>query len=290
MRVSSASSFQPNPLVAARREILGLKGLRARLSSDDISSFVTRDTDRLAIRSMDRQLASLVHLSNVAEAAAGRTPEGYAAARRNLETLTAEVAESVTAEGAQDPALGAFLGGMQRRFQALSEVCRVCEEAGSPNAVAGLALADRADGCANALAEAAQIVEASNYAPADAMPVVVAAHQEASAARAVARWLRSYEHIAGRAQVSFATFVGDMDGLTGGTAVTPEGQAENLEAFGYALAAVRGTAAVAGRPPISHGLVRGRSLPDSESPSECSASRNGWRVSNTFSVLSGWQI
>jgi hypothetical protein len=244
VRVASPNSHQPNPLVSARRDILGLKGLRARLSSDEVTSFAARDVDRFAIRSMDRQLASLVHLSNVAEAAAGRTPEGYAAARRNLETLAEEVGHSITTEGAQDPALGAFLGGLYRRFQALGEICRVCEEAGSPNVISGTALADRADGCAVALTQTAQQVEGSNYAPADAMPVVVAVHQEAAAARALARWLRSYEIIAGRAQVSFPVFVMEMDAITGGPNVPPDGQAEILEAVGYALSALRGAAAV----------------------------------------------
>lgn len=244
VRVASPNSHRPNPLVAARRDILGLKGLRARLSSEEVASFATRDADRFAIRAMDRQLASLVHLSNVAEAAAGRTPEGYAAARRNLETLAEEVARSIATEGAQDRSLGAFLGGLHSRFQSLAEICRVCEEAGSPNAISGAALADRSDGCAVALTETAQQVEASNYAPADAMPVVVAVHQEAAAARALARWLRSYETIAGRAQVSFPAFVMEMEAITGGPNIPPDGQAEILEAVGYALAALRGAVAV----------------------------------------------
>lgn len=243
VRAPLQQTYVPNPLVAYRREILGLKGLKARLSSEDVTSFATRDADKLMVRFMDRHLTSLVHLSNVAEAAVSRTAGGYAAARRNLEVLSEDVAQSVATEGTQDPALGAFLGALHQRFQSLTEICRVCEEAGSPNGISGGALAERAEATAYTLAEAAQRVEASNYAPADAMPAVVAIHQEAASARSLARWLRAYDQITGRSQVPFPAFVGDLDALTGGAALPPEGQADLLEAMGFVLSAARGAAA-----------------------------------------------
>lgn len=242
VRAPVQQTHQPNPLVMYRREILGLKGLKARLSSEDVTSFATREADKLAIRFMDRHLTSLVHLSNVAEAAASRTAEGYAAAQRNLQLLSEEVAQSITTEGAQDPALGWFLGALQQRYRCLSEVCRLCEEAGSPNPISGAALADRADAVAAALTETAQRVEASNYAPADSMPVVVAVHQEAAATRALGRWLRAYDQITNRAHVPFPAFVADVDPLTCGGSLPPESQAELLEAVGFVLNAARGAA------------------------------------------------
>jgi hypothetical protein len=244
VRVPVQQSHQPNPLVAYRREILGLKGLKARLSSENVTSFATRDADKVAIRYMDRHLSSLVHLSNVAEAAAWRTPEGYAAARKNLETLAAEVAWSVATEGAQDPALGAFLGALQQRYGALAEICRICEEAGSGNAISGAALASRAEATAAALSATAHRVEASNYAPADTMPVVVAVHQESASARALARWLRAYEYITGHSQAPFPAFVADVDPLTGGGSLSPESQAELLDAVAFVLSAARGSTGV----------------------------------------------
>lgn len=240
VRAPVQQSSQPNPLVAYRREILGLKGLKARLSSEDVASFASRDADKVTIRSMDRHLSSLVHLSNVAEAAASRTGDGYAAARRNLEVLSEDVAQSITTEGAQDPALGAFLYALHQRFQALIEICRICEEAGSPNPISGAALADRAEATAATLNETGARVEASNCAPADTMPVVVAVHQEAASARSLARWLRAYDQITGRSQVPFPTFVGDMDPLTGGGSLSPEAQSDMLDAIGFVLNAARG--------------------------------------------------
>lgn len=240
VRVPAPPNQHLNPLVAYRREILGLKGLKARLSSEDVTGFAARDGDKVAIRFMDRHLSSLVHLSNVAEAAASRTGEGYAAARRNLEVLSAEVTESITTEGAHDPALGAFLSALQWRYHALGEICRICEEAGSPNAISGAALAERAESTAGALTETAQRVEASNYAPADAMPVVVAVHQEAASARALGRWLRAYDQITAGSQVAFPAFVADIDPLTGGGTISAEAQAELLEFVGFALGAARG--------------------------------------------------
>jgi hypothetical protein len=244
VRSAIPTSNQLNPLVAYRREILGLKSLKARLASEDVSSFVARDADKLVIRFMDRHLSSLMHLSNVAHAAASRTVDGYAAARRNLEVLADDVAQSVTTEGAQDPALGAFLSALHARFGALGEMCRLCEEAGSPNAISGAALADRAVSLATSLGETAQKVEACNYSPADSMPVVVALHQEAASARTLERWLRAYDHIVGHSQVAFPSFVAEIDPMTGGGEVAPEAQAELLEALGFVLGAARGAAPV----------------------------------------------
>jgi len=244
VRAPVQQSYTPNPLVAYRREILSLKGLKARLGSEEVIAFATRDADKLAIRYMDRHLTSLVHLSNVAEAAASRTARGYAAARKNLEVMIEDVAQSLPTEGAQDRALGAFLYALQQRYQALAEICRICEEADSGNPIAGAPLAERAEAAAANLSVTAQHVEASNYAPADTMPVVVAIHQEAAAARALGRWLRAYDRIAGRSQVPFPVFVGDVDGLTGGGSVGPEAQAELLDAVAHVLNAARGIAGV----------------------------------------------
>ena len=240
--VGAPAAQHANPLVARRREILALKGLKARLSSEDVTSFASRDADRLAIQLMDRHLTSLVHLSNIAGAAASRSAEGYAAARRNLEVLGEEIARSVATEGAHDPPLGAFLAALQRRYAALGELCRICEESSSPNAIAGAPLADRADALAARLGETAQEVEASNFAPADAMPVVVAVNHEMESARAFARWLRAYGRIAHRSSVSFPAFVADVHPLTGGGALTFDAQTELLETFAFVLDAARGVA------------------------------------------------
>jgi hypothetical protein len=240
IRIAFRQTNMPNPLLAYRRQILGLKGLRARISSDEITAFTVRDNDKAVVQGFDRRVASLMHLSNVAEAAATCAPAGYQAARRNLETLAEEVGKSLALEAAGDRGLATFLDAQHRRYQALAELCRLAEEATSPNAVSGTDMARRSDQLAQTLQGIAQQIEASNYSPADTMPVVIGVQQEALACHTFGRWLRMYDVIAGSSAVPFIAFIHEMDGLTSGGHASADYQIDLLEAFGSAISVARG--------------------------------------------------
>lgn len=237
---SSADAAQRNPLVNYRSQILSLKNLRARLSSEHVSGFAVGAAEQTALQSMDRKLAELVHLSNVADAATSRRPEGYAAARRNLEALLVEVDQSLTTEGRTHAGLASFLQSTRRRYERLVALCRVCEELCTAEMPQGRVLGDQVDAAAADLETVAVEIENANYAPADTMPLVVGVRAEAAAARVLARWLRCYEVFTARAQSPFLQFVQDVVPVVGGAGVAPEVQAERLEVAATVLRAHRG--------------------------------------------------
>jgi hypothetical protein len=231
-----------NPLVEYRGQILGLKNLRARLNSEQVVSFAVGPTEQAVLQSMDRKLAELLHLSNVADAARSRRPDGYAAARRNLEALVEEVVTSLATEAARDPGLGTFLGAIRERYQQLIALARACEDLCASAAVHGSRLADEADAAATALDGVAVAIEQANYAPADTMPVVVGVRAEAAAARTLARWLRCYDTFTGRVPQPFLQFLADLTPMLTGDGAPPEVVAERLEVATTVLRAARGEA------------------------------------------------
>ncbi len=234
----------PNPLVANRREILTLKDLRARLQSESITSFAIGDGDQAAVRALDRRIGEVMSLSNVADAAHRRDGQGYVSARRNLETLLAQLGETLAAPPGADPTRRPFLAALQERYRGLVELCRLCEEACSPNAISGAALADRAEQIALTLRAAASAVEASQHSPADAMPVVISTQGEAVGAEFLARWLRAYDALAGKALYAFPSFVGELGAVVEAGKRDAEAATELAEACGWLVRAVRGELAV----------------------------------------------
>jgi hypothetical protein len=239
IRVPAPSGGQSNPLVHHRRHILSLKGLRARLGAESVAAFVVTDADRAAVDAMDRRVADVMYLSNVAEAAAARTEAGYSAARRNLEALAGEL-EQALAAGVGSHGLGVFIGATLRRYQALAELCRACEELASPNGVSGAPIAARVEGLAEQLSRVARELEASDHSPADIMPIVVGVDQEALACRLLSRWIHCYDAMTARRPAPFYAFVAGMDALSGGGHVEPRAQGDLLEGLTFVVRAARG--------------------------------------------------
>lgn len=237
---SRADQSGGNPLVMYRGQILGLKNLRARLSSDHVSGFAVGPAEQSSLQAMDRRLAELVHLSNVADAASTRRPQGYAAARRNLEALIEEIDQSLATEARNDPGLNGFLLTIRRRYQHLVELCRVSEELCTSMTAHGATLADGVARCADALEAVAAELEHSGYSPADTMPTVVGVRSEATAARVLMRWLQSYDVFTSRTQQPFLQFVADVTPLLGGDSISPEACAQRLEVAAFVLRAARG--------------------------------------------------
>lgn len=244
MPVATSRSDQAvrNPLVTHRTQILGLKNLRARLSSEHVSGFAVGPAEQSSLQSMDRRLAELVHLSNVADAASTRRPQGYTAARRNLEVLIEELDQSLATEAHHDPGLRGFLLIIRRRYQHLVELCRVSEELCTSMSAHGATLAEGVARCAGELESVAAELEGSGYSPADTMPTVVGVRNEAAAARVLVRWLQSYDVFTSRAQQPFLQFVSDVTPLLGGDGVAPEACAQRLEVAAFVLRAARGEA------------------------------------------------
>lgn len=235
-------SERDNPLVQRRAHILTLKDLRARLASEQVQAFAMSGQDKSAIQTLDRRLAELVFLSNVAEAASRRTEAGFATARRNLESLLAEVNQSLALEGPGDPALAGYLAAMKARFSALAELCRICEELVSSGSVSGETMAGRLEQVAVGLEGVGPAIEASNYSPADAMPMVVGVGQEVAACRLLADWLRGFDALGGSSTVPFKTFVDEMAALFSGSALETTGELVGVASF--AVRAARGELAV----------------------------------------------
>lgn len=231
-----------NPLVQRRPHILTLKDLRARLASEQVGAFATTDVDKAAIQTLDRRLAELVYLSNVAEAASRRTAIGFSTARRNLESLLAEVDQSLALEGTREPGLAAYLAAVKARYSGLVELCRVCEEIADSASVSGATTADHLERVAIALDAVGPAIEASDYSPADTMPMVVGVRQEAAACRTLAKWLRSFDALSAGSRVAFSAFVQEVAGLFDGAPLEATG--ELLEVATFAVRAARGEVAI----------------------------------------------
>ena len=227
-----------NPLIELRQQVLALKPLRARLQSPRVSTFALEPADKAAIDALDRRVADVLHLSNLADAARKGHANGYASARKNLEALLGELNTAVQASGTP-PATILFRAAMAGRYRALAELCRVCEELLTPNALAGGPLAERLDGVAASLDGAADAFERSGYSPVEAMPMVLAVKEEAASTRLLARWLRSYDTLCTSGATSFGVFAEAAAGLTAG-APDAEQSAELLEGCTAVIAAARG--------------------------------------------------
>ena len=233
-----ASATGPNPLFTSANLQSGLKTLIARCESPDVSSFAVSDIDRSAVVALTQKLSETLHLMQVVRAGANPTGEGYAAAQRNLElllkeTLTATTRASVTIEER------AFLTALAARYRSLVDACRLFGElvAGEPSS--SDASADRAESLATAMDAAAGDLEASNWSPAETMPLVLGIRDEAHGARSVSRWLRGYEVFSSQSSITFPSFVAEMQSLAG-----PTNKAEDLlEAYTFVFQAARGQVA-----------------------------------------------
>lgn len=231
----------PNPLVTARPKILDMKGLRARLESGHVSSFAVVDEDKAEVARLDHRVGDVIHLSNVAHAAAQRGEAGYGGARRNLEALAMETGESLAAASADDPAKQAFLGALRDRYAHAAELCRVFEEASSPNPIQGSVLADRLERTLEGLDEAWQAIEASDFDPSESMPICIGVQEEVRGGRLAGRWLCSYDVLTQRRPMAFGDFIGLVaPAVQAGS--SPEVQAEMLDACGGLIQAARGEA------------------------------------------------
>lgn len=244
MPVMTADDAHNNPLVNFRGQILALKNLRARLASEHVAGFAVGAAEQAALQTMDRKLAELVHLSNVADAARSRRPEGYAAGRRNLEALIEEVDQSLASEGRADHGLASFLQIIRRRYDHLIVLCRVCEALCASTLAHGGALAAQVDAVVPGLESVAGEIEHLGYSPADTMPVVIGVRAEAAMARTLVRWLRCYEVFTGRVQQPFAQFMSDVAPLVSADGAPPDVIAERLEVACTALRASRGEVVV----------------------------------------------
>lgn len=243
VRTDAPGTGVPNPLLAQRQQIIGFKGLRARLTSDNVKDFALGDGERASVQSLDRRVADALHLSNVVEAAARRDQSGYAAARRNLESLTKELGESLAVESRSDPSFTAYLGGLQTRYQALAELCRTCEELSATSYVDADSCGARLDQISGSLQDASKVIESSNYSPADSMPIVMGINAEVNACSLLSRWVSAYNKLGSRRQISFAQFMQQIDPLTLGGHIPADRQANLLEAFVTVTQAASGAVA-----------------------------------------------
>lgn len=233
-----------NPLVDQRDAVLALSSLRARLGNEAILGFAVGEEDQSALQSMERRMADIVHLSNVADAGARRDDVGYGAARRNLEALLIEIDESLAQESG-DPGLAGFLAALRARYAAMAEFARVCEEVSASASASGAELAGRLEEMAAALTLTGKELQDSPYDPAQTMPCAVGIQVEISAMRVFARWLRAYDVITARALAPFPAFQEDMEALCTGAASSPEAKVDLLEATADALLMMRGERATA---------------------------------------------
>ncbi len=226
-----------NPLLGERRRLGEFKGLRVRLASAQVTGFAVTEGDKVLLQKMDQRLATVLFLSNVAHAASRRDPEGYVSARKNLEELVSELRQTmVAAKG--DAATSKFLDGLAARYSALAELCRLCEELASDNALAAAPLLERLDVQVQALRAAAEAIGASDYDATESMPLVLGVRQEAASGELLGRWLRAYDTIANRSSASFASFVEGMK--TTLPPGTPELQSEVLELTASSMQVMRG--------------------------------------------------
>ena len=229
----------PNPLVTGRGEILAMKGLRARLESEHVKSFAVEAEHRGEVAKLDQRVGDVIHLCNVAHAAAQRGEVGYGGARHNLEALATQTGEALALATDEDPASRSFLGGLRERYAHAAELCRVFEEASGPNPIQGSVLADRLDGALAGLDQARQAIEDSDFDPSESMPICIGVQAEVNAGRLAARWLRAYDVLTQARPMAFPEFVGVVTPAVGAGG-SPEVQAEMLEACGGVVQAARG--------------------------------------------------
>lgn len=228
MRIGYAGPV--NPLSARRPEILLCQVLHARLSSADVLAFATREADRAALGQLEGRLAELFYLSNTTEAGGRGDKAGYAAAHKNLRALEEELCARPLADEI-------FLRALVLRYQALGELCGICETLYDPLSADRGAQVERVAG---RLESAARQIEASGYSPADAMPLAIGVKDEALACHALSRWLGACQAITGCGSWSFVDFVRAIEPFLGGLEVSSLDSVETVEALGSVTSAARG--------------------------------------------------
>ena len=87
---------------------------------------------------------------------------------------------------ATDSEEGLARDAFRRRYAALAEFCRQCEESLSPNGILGSVLADRLETIAHDLGDSGDRLERCRFNPIETMPTVVAVRREASLAEEMA--------------------------------------------------------------------------------------------------------
>jgi hypothetical protein len=227
------STGRANPLITQRPRILGLKDLRARLSSHQVREFALADADRAQVGEMDRRLGQVMHMANVADAAARRDGVGYVTARRNLDALSLDTAAALSGATGQQ---AVFLSALQNRYRALAEICELYGRVSEPAGISSVSDADTLQRLADALVEAADAIEKSEYSPVDAMPFVMAIRDEAAGCQLTKRWLQSHAAISG--DVPFMTFVTLIQQVLSQTGVKKAG-IDLLEVLSQVIGAVR---------------------------------------------------
>jgi hypothetical protein len=230
-----------HPLVAARGQVLALKGLRARLASDQVNGFAVTDADRAAVHRLERRLGELTHLSNVADAADDRTPAGYAAARRNLLALNEEL--RAAHDTATDPGQREQILLLAQRYALLADCCGICEELASPNPVSGASAGDRIGTIISGLAAVGDQLTRCTWSPAETMPLTLGIRAEVNGARLLERWVRAYDAITSRAPTPFSSLVALMAQLFASARPSAEEAADLVEGAAIVLRMMRGEAA-----------------------------------------------
>jgi hypothetical protein len=231
---ASSASKTANPLIASRSSILGLKDLRARLSSPQVSAFAAGDDQKTAVQALDRRLAEITYLSNVVEASSKGGAQGYAGAKRNLLSLLEDVAEALLSPGSDAP-LRQYLAGLQARYRSLVELCSICETLTAGGFEASQ-LAERLGRVEDDLRAAAAQIKDSDHSPADSVPVAMGTAYEADGCRLLGRWLASYADLAPSGSISFDEFRAFAESLCR-PQMSAEAKADLVDTWSQALAA-----------------------------------------------------
>ena len=123
-------------LISRREQIMGLRGLKARLESDEVTGFATSAADRMALGRLRADIEHAQLASNAAFALNQGLASGQALARTNLEALSAAAGSVGALEAAADPAASVFAHAVKSRGEALGELLSALDRA--PPDAAGL--------------------------------------------------------------------------------------------------------------------------------------------------------
>ncbi|MEZ4306514.1 MAG: hypothetical protein R3F14_00480 [Polyangiaceae bacterium] len=105
-------------LLSMRNAILGLRSLRVRIESEEVSAFATTAADRMALDALRDDLDRALFASNAACALAGSFREGAMLARKNLEVLGRDPPGALLAT--VDPGAAMLASAMHDRCQTLN--------------------------------------------------------------------------------------------------------------------------------------------------------------------------
>jgi hypothetical protein len=219
-----------NPLRSRRTDVLKCTSLRARLTSADVLAFATLTADRDALGHLEGRLNALFYLSNAAFAGGRGDAAGYAAAHKNLGALQDELRAHPSGDAI-------FQEALRSRYQALGELCQICETLYDGHTGDRSAQTEQV---AQRLERAAREIEASAISPADAMPLAIGAKEEAAACHALARWLAAHHSLAKGAPLSFLDFVRGVEPFLGGAPLSGPDAVERVEIVATVVSAARG--------------------------------------------------